>query len=87
LVSDTKDGTYAEGIFQNSVLTKIFGMKRNEIIGSWRKEQNEGLHNFYSSPDIIRMSKLSSMRWARHVAHTARIHAGFWWESHKERDN
>jgi hypothetical protein len=40
---------------ENSVLRRIFGPKRDEIIGGWRKLRNENLHKFYSSPNIIRM--------------------------------
>jgi hypothetical protein len=50
------------------VLRRIFGSKRNEVIGCWRKLHNEELHNLCSSPNIIRMIKSRSMRWARHVA-------------------
>jgi hypothetical protein len=44
------------------VLTRIFGLKRDEIIGSRRKLQNEELHNLYSAPKTIRMAKLRGMR-------------------------
>jgi hypothetical protein len=46
----------------------------------------EGLHNLYSSPNMIRMFKSRRMRWARHVARMGRrgMHMGFWWESQKE---
>jgi hypothetical protein len=47
---------------------KIFGPKRDEVIGDWRKLHNEELHNLYSSPSIIRIIKSRRMRWARHVA-------------------
>jgi hypothetical protein len=46
----------------------IFGSKRHEVIGGWRKLNNEELHNVYSSPSIIRMIKSRRMRWAGHVA-------------------
>jgi hypothetical protein len=49
------------------VLRRIFGAKRGEVTGDWRKLHNEELHNLYSSPNIIRMIKLRRMRWAGHV--------------------
>jgi hypothetical protein len=56
-------------VFENRVLRIIFGPKRGEMIGSWRKTYNEELHNLYSSPNMIRIIKPRSMKWARHVAH------------------
>jgi hypothetical protein len=47
---------------------RIFGPKRDEVTGDWRKLHNEELHNLYSSPNIIRMIKSRKMRWAGHVA-------------------
>jgi hypothetical protein len=44
-------------VFENRVLRKIFGPKRDEVTGGWRKLYNVELHNFYSSPNIIRMIK------------------------------
>jgi hypothetical protein len=55
-------------VFENRVLRKIFGPKRNEVTGEWRKLDNEELHDLYSSPNIIRILKSSRMRWADHVA-------------------
>jgi hypothetical protein len=49
------------------VLRRIFGPKRGEVTGSWRKLHSEELHNLYSSPSIIRMIKSKTMRWAGHV--------------------
>jgi hypothetical protein len=48
---------------------RIFGSKRDEVTGGWRKLHNEELHNLFSSPSIIRMIKSRRMRWAGHVAH------------------
>jgi hypothetical protein len=50
------------------VLRRIFGPKRDEVTGEWRKLHSGELHNLYSSPDIIRQVKLRRMRWAGHVA-------------------
>jgi hypothetical protein len=55
-------------VFENRVLMRIFRLKRNEVIGDWRKLRSEALHNLCSSPSIIRMMKSRRMRWARHVA-------------------
>jgi hypothetical protein len=54
-------------VFENSVLRKIFGAKRDEVIGEWRKLRNEELHDLYSSPSIIRIMKSRRITWARHV--------------------
>jgi hypothetical protein len=51
-------------VFESRVLRRIFGPKRDEVTGGWRKLHNEGLHNLYSSPSIIRMNKSRRMRWA-----------------------
>jgi hypothetical protein len=50
------------------VLRRIFGPKRDEVTGGWRKLYNEELHKLYSSPSIIRMIKSRRVRWAVHVA-------------------
>ncbi|KAJ4440904.1 hypothetical protein ANN_10751 [Periplaneta americana] len=55
-------------VFENKVLRKIFGAKRNEVTGEWRKLHNTELHTLYSSPDIIRNIKSRRLRWAGHVA-------------------
>jgi hypothetical protein len=49
-------------VFENRVLRRIFGPKRDEVTGGWRKLHNEELHNFYSSPNTIRMAKSKRMR-------------------------
>jgi hypothetical protein len=55
-------------VFENRVLRRIFGPKRDEVMGEWRKLHNEELHNLYSSPDIIRQVKSRRMRWTGHEA-------------------
>jgi hypothetical protein len=55
-------------VFENRVLRRIFGPKRDDVTGEWRKFHIEELHNLYSSPDIIRQVKSRRMRWAGHVA-------------------
>jgi hypothetical protein len=54
-------------VFENRVLRRIFGPRREED-GSWRKLHNDELHNLYSSPNIVRVIKSRRMRWAGHVA-------------------
>jgi hypothetical protein len=55
-------------VFENRVLRRIFGPKRDEVTGGLRKLHNEELHSVYSSPSINRMIKPRRMRWAGHVA-------------------
>jgi hypothetical protein len=55
-------------VFENRVLRRIFGLKRDEVTGKWRKLHNEELRDLYSSPSIIRIIKSRRMRWASHVA-------------------
>jgi hypothetical protein len=55
-------------VFENRVLRRIFGPRRDEVTGEWKKLHNEELHNLYSSPDIIRQIKSRRMCWAEHVA-------------------
>jgi hypothetical protein len=55
-------------VFENRVLRRIFGPKRDEVTGEWRRLHNEELNDLYSSPNIIRVIKSRKMRWARHVA-------------------
>jgi hypothetical protein len=52
-------------VVENRVLRRIFGPKRDEVTGEWRKLHNEELHNLYSYPYIIRQVKSRRMRWAR----------------------
>jgi hypothetical protein len=55
-------------VFENRVLRRIFGSKRHEVMGDWRKLHNEELHTLYSSASIIRVIKSRTIRWAGHVA-------------------
>jgi hypothetical protein len=55
-------------LFENRMLRRIFGPKRDEVTGGWRKLHNEELHGLYSLPSIVRMIKARRMRWAGHVA-------------------
>jgi hypothetical protein len=55
-------------VFKDRVLKRIFGPKRNEVTGEWRKLHNEELRDLYSSPSIIRIIKWTRMRWGAHAA-------------------
>jgi len=55
-------------VLENWLLRRIFGRKRDEVTGEWRKVHNEKLNDMYSSPNIIRMVKSRRMRRAGHVA-------------------
>jgi hypothetical protein len=76
-------------VFDNRVLRRIFGPKRAEVMGDWRKLHNEEFHNFYSSPNIIRIIKSRRKRWAGHIVRMGRrgMHMRYRWESQKERDH
>jgi hypothetical protein len=75
--------------FENRVMRRIFGPKRDEVTGEWRKLHNKELHNLYSSPDIIKQVKSRRLWWAGHVARMGeeRKCTRFWWETPKERDH
>jgi len=55
-------------MFKNRVLRRIFGLKRDEVIGEWRKLRSEQLSYLYSSPNIVRVIKWRKMKWPGHVA-------------------
>jgi hypothetical protein len=55
-------------VFENRVLRRIFGPKRDHVTGVWRKLHNEELHNLYSLPNIFRMIKSKKLKWPGHVA-------------------
>jgi hypothetical protein len=73
-------------VFENRVLRRIFGPKRDEVTGEWRKLHNEELHDLYSSQSIIRIIKARRMRWAGHVARMGKrgTRIGCRWESQRE---
>jgi hypothetical protein len=55
-------------VFENMVMRRIFGPRRDEVTGEWRELHNEELNDLYSSPNILRVIKSRRMRWAGHVA-------------------
>jgi len=63
-------------VFENRVLRRIFGRKRDEVTGEWRKLHNEELNDLYSSSKIFRIIK-SRMRWVEHVARMAERGAAY----------
>jgi hypothetical protein len=78
------------GVFEKSVLRRIFGPKGDEVTGEWRKLHNEELHDLYtSSPSIIKIIKSRMMRWAGHVVRMGRRGTliDYWWDSQRERDH
>jgi hypothetical protein len=75
-------------VFENRVLRRIFGPRRNELKREWRKLHNDELHNVYSSSSVMRMVKSRRMGWEGHIARKERklVHVGYLWESQKGRD-
>jgi hypothetical protein len=68
LESGIEGTTQTVTVFENGVLRRICERNRDEMIRGWRKLHNEELHNLYSSPNIIKMTKLKGIRWAGHAA-------------------
>jgi hypothetical protein len=66
-------------VFENKVLRRIFGPKRDEVTGVWRRLHDKELYALYSSPNIIRVIKSRRLRWAGHVACMGRgeVRTGF----------
>jgi hypothetical protein len=60
-------------VFVNRVLTRMFGPKREEVVGNWRRLHNEELHNLYTSQNIMRVIKSRRMIWAGNVARMVEI--------------
>jgi hypothetical protein len=68
-------------VFENGVLRRVFGPKRDEVTGEWRKLHNDELNDLYSLPNIVRVAKPRRMRWAVHVARRRRreVCTACWW--------
>jgi hypothetical protein len=64
-------------VFENRVLWRIFGPKRDKVTGGWRKLHNEELHGLYSSPSIIRVIRARRMRWEGHVARMGEVRGAY----------
>jgi hypothetical protein len=72
-------------VFENRVLRRICGPKRDEATGEWRKLHNVEPNYLYSSPNIVRVIKSRGMRWAGHVARMGgEAYTGFWLENLRE---
>jgi hypothetical protein len=67
-------------VFENRVLRNIFGPKRDETTGEWRRLHTDELYDLYTSPNIIRVIKSRRMRWAEHIARKGggELRTGFW---------
>jgi len=76
-------------VFENMVLRRIFGPRRDEVTGEWRRLHNEELNDQYSSPNIVRVIKSRRMRWAGHVVRIGEETGciGSWWGKRMERDH
>jgi len=76
-------------VFENMVLRRIFGSRRDEVRGEWRRLHNEELNDLYSSPSIVRVIKSRIMRWAGHVVRMGEERGciGSWWGNRKEGDH
>jgi len=76
-------------VFENRVLRRVFGPKRDEVTGEWRKLHNEELRDLYSLPNIVRLVKSRRMRWVGHVARMVEgrgVHRVLWGNL-RERDH
>jgi len=76
-------------VFENIVLRRIFGLRRDEVTGEWTRLHNEELNDLYSSPNNVPVIKSRRMRWAWHVARMGeeRGRIGSWWGNRRERDH
>jgi len=78
-------------VFENRVLRRIFGPKRDEVSGEWKKLHNEELNDLYCSSNIVRVIKWRRIRWAGRVARMGegrgQVRTGFWWGNLRERDH
>ena len=68
-------------MFENRVLSRIFGSKRDELTREWRKLHNEEFNDLYSLPNIVRLIKSRRLRWEGHVTRLGKgeVYIGLWW--------
>jgi hypothetical protein len=73
-------------VFGNRVLRRMFGPKRDEVTGEWKKLRNEELIDLFSSSNVVRAIKSRRMGWDGHVARMwrAEVYTGFWWGNLRE---
>jgi len=73
-------------VFEKKVLRRIFGPRRDEVTGDWRKLHNEELNDLYSSPNIVRVIKSRRMRWVGYVVRMGEVRGciGSWWGNRRE---
>ena len=76
-------------VFENMVLRRMFGPRRDEVTGEWRRLHNEELNDLYFSPNIVRVIKSRRITWAGHVARMSeeRWCIGSWWGNRREGDH
>jgi len=76
-------------VFENMVLRRIFGTRRDEVTGEWRRLHNVELNDLNSSPNILQVIKSRRMRWAGHVARMGEERGciGCWWGNRRERNH
>ena len=76
-------------MFENMVLRRIFGRRKEAVTGEWRRLHNEEPNELYSSPNIVRVIKSKRMRWAGHVARMGEERGciGYWWGNRREGDH
>jgi len=76
-------------VFENRVLKRIFGPRRDEVTGEWKRLHNEELNDLYTSSNIVRVIKSRRLRWAGHVACMGEERGciGTWWGNRREGDH